>query len=357
MDTKQTATIATAKRPQAWCGADVSKITFDAALWLPLESDSPRQMKDIPVKTFKRSKEGVQAFIAWAKGLLAPYAKQNGSLPSTRVVMEATGSYSVELAVWMIEQCQSLSPAIINPETANAYFRSLALRNKTDRVDARALARFGYERRPSRYEPPTPEMAQLRDLSRYRQSVITTRVAEQHRSGEPHPSPVVRRMLKERLAQFLRQEEKIEKEMRKIVAKTPDLKRDAEAIEGVYGVGFITAVTVLAELGDLRRFEKARQLSASAGLSPRNCVSGTSVHKRSRMSKKGNKHVRKALYMPALAATRGDSDLADIYDRLMSEGKTHKAALCAVMRKMLLVMRAILISGELYEKHYCRSCG
>lgn len=305
----------TAKKLSAWSGNDVSMETFDAGLWLPLECDEPWKMKDIPVKTFKRTREGVTAFIAWTKELLAPYADENGCLPAMRVVMEATGSYSVELAMWMIEQCPSLSPAIINPETASAFIRSLELRNKSDRIDARALARYGAERRPSPYNPPTPEMAQLRDLSRYRQNVITMRVAEQSRDDEPHPAPFVRKMLKQRISQLHRQEKQVEKEMRKIISKTPDLKRDAEAICEIYGVGFITAATVLAELGDLRRFAKARQLSASAGVSPQNADSGKSVHKRPRMSKKGNKHVRKALYMPALTAVRGDNDMADLYNR------------------------------------------
>lgn len=97
---------------------------------------------------------------------------------------------------------------------------------------------------------------------------------------------------------------------------------------------------------------RARQLTAFAGVSPRHEESGTSVRKRTRMSKQGSSRIRRTLYMSAMTVIRGDSDLADFYHRLLDEKKTEMAALGAVMRKLLVVMRAILISGEPYVKHY-----
>ncbi len=343
---KATPKSATDRKTQVWAGCDVAKDTFDAALWLPCESEEPRAMKEVPVKTFERSEEGVRGCIAWLDAMV------DGCEESCRVVMEATGKYSTQLAVWMLAQRDSLSPAIVNPETTCRFAQSLAGRNKTDRTAARALARYGTERPPAPYVPLSPELAELRDLSRYRQAVIQIRVAEENRAKESYESPGVRRLLKERIARFHRDEKKIEVEMAKVLKKSPELDRDAKHLQTVYGVGFITATSILAELGDLRRFATARQMTAFAGVCPRNEVSGTSVHKKPRMSKKGPSRVRKALYMAAMTAIGTDSELADCYERLLDQKKTKMAALGAIMRKILIVMRAILISGEPYRKRY-----
>jgi transposase len=119
-------------------------------------------------------------------------------------------------------------------------------------------------------------------------------------------------------------------------------------------MGFITAVAVLAELGDLRRFTRGRQLSAFVGTAPCNHDSGSSVHKRPRMSKAGEPRVRALLYMCAMVAVGGDNDFADTYHRLTAAGKPKMAALGAIMRKLPLVMRAIVISGQPYEPHFNR---
>jgi transposase len=345
--------VATEKTGTAWVGMDVAKDTFDAGIWLALEPDGERAMKKIPVKTFARTVEGVTEALDWIDGVVLADAGAEENVPAVRAVMEATGSYSLELTLWMIALRPSLEPAIINPKTARSYAESLSVRNKSDRMDARVLARYGAERRPSPYEPPTPERAELRAVARYRVVVVCMRAAEESRAKEPNASALAQRMIHKHIAQFKKDEAALERQLRKIVETMPDVERDAQALDGIFGVGFLTAVTVLAELGDLRRFETGRQLTATSGLSPMNKDSGK-IHKRPRLCKIGNPHVRKALYMPAMAAVRGDNDFADLYNRLIAQGKKTKVAYAAVMRKILLVMRAILRSGQPYQKHYRR---
>jgi transposase len=345
------------KGREPWCGCDVAKASFEAAIRVPAHDEPPCSMQAMEQSAFERTREGVREFLNWADQVLEPFATDEQGLSALRVVMEATGKYSLELALWMTEERASLSPAIINPQTARAFARSLSLRNKTDKTDARALAIYGFERRPVAYEPASRELSQLRLLSRHRQRVIEMRVSEENRLQEPNDSPLVRKMLTRHIAQLRRDEKRLEEEMKKIIDSIPWLKRDAQAMDHIYGVGFITASSLLAELGDLRRFKKARQLSACGGISPRQHRSGQSVHHKTRMSKKGSSYVRKALYMPAMAAIGGDNDLAHFYYRLIHQGNPKKVALGAVMRKLLLTMRAILISGEPYQKHYRKPCG
>ena len=126
--------------------------------------------------------------------------------------------------------------------------------------------------------------------------------------------------------------------MRLVVNGDEDSRCDFALLTSIDGVGPITAMTVLAEIGDLRRFERARQLTAYAGVSPRVVLSGTSVHGKTRMCKRGNARVRQALYLSAMATlnTKHPNTLSTMHYRLCEEGKEGKAALGAVMRKLRL---------------------
>ncbi len=325
-----------------WVGADVAKSTFDAALVRCNQHYPDTPLREIPACTFERSSKGVQAFLSWldAQGL---------EDTDVRVVMEATGNYSTELAVWMLSQRQTLRPAIANPRHTSAFIKSMGLRNKTDRLEARALGFYGVERRPLAYEAPSPEQAELRALSRYRDSLVRQRTALKNQMKETCGSTFVQKNQAKRLRLLTRDIERVEEQMKALVAQHEDLNRDIELLMSIYGVAFINATTVLAELGDLRRFTLARQLSAFAGMSPRHRQSGTSIHGRSRLCKQGNSRVRQCLYLSALAAIRGNNQLRDTYQRLLAQGKPRMVALGAIMRKLLTLMRAILISGKRYQ--------
>ena len=325
-----------------WVGADVAKSTFDAALVRCNQHYPDTPLREIPACTFERSSHGVQAFLSWldAQGL---------EDTDVRVVMEATGNYSTELAVWMLSQRQTLRPAIANPRHTSAFIKSMGLRNKTDRLEARALGFYGVERRPLAYEAPSPEQAELRALSRYRDSLVRQRTALKNQMKETCGSTFVQKNQAKRLRLLTRDIERVEEQMKALVAQHEDLNRDIELLMSIYGVAFINATTVLAELGDLRRFTLARQLSAFAGMSPRHRQSGTSIRGRSRLCKQGNSRVRQCLFLSALAAIRGNNQLRDTYQRLLAQGKPRMVALGAIMRKLLTLMRAILISGKRYQ--------
>ena len=335
-----------------WIGIDVAKSKFDAALVRKGQKWATTALCEVPVTSFERSRKGVASLRQWINRMLEDAVEK----VQVRVIMEATGKYSTELAIWLIEQEPSIAPAIVNPHHTSAFIKSLGLRNKTDKLEARALGFYGVEREPCPYEPPAPEIVELRALCRYRDALVREKVADENRAEGESESRFVTRMRSNRLVQLGRDIKRIEDEMTKVVNTNAQVKHDLELLCSIYGVGFITAVVVIAELGDLRRFRKARQLTAFAGLSPRIYQSGTSVSGRPRMCKKGNPRVRQALYLSAMSAIRGQNDLQRMYKRMTSEGKSPMAALGAVMRKQLTVMRAILISEELYNPDW-RLCG
>jgi len=335
----------TANQEAYWVGADVAKQTFDAALVSPGQHYPSTPLRDVPVATFARSVEGVNEFLSW----LAAQLRGVSSPVSVRMVMEATGSYSVELAGWLNEKYPALAPAIANPRQTSAYLDSMQLRNKTDRVEARALAFYGAERRPAPYETLSPERLELRALSRHRDALVGEKVREQNRGEEPFASKLLASLHKRRLAQLERDIAKIEARSKDLIEMTPELRRDEKLLRSIPGVAFVTSMVVLAELGDLRRFSRARQVTAFAGLTPRRKQSGSSVNAPAVLCKRGNPRIRQALYMAAMVAVRLRGPLKDFYDRLVAKGMNGKAALCAVMRKMLTIMRAILIHETPYN--------
>lgn len=332
--------VASDNRP-AWIGLDVAKRTFDAAVHPAWQPGQGMAFSDMPKQSFPRTADGVAQLLAWVDAM--------GLEVEVRAIMESTGRYSVELAAWLTVGRPSMVPVIVDPKAVCHFIRSLRLRNKTDRADAAALARYGAERAPEAQPPPTPEYATLREMSRQRTFIVNTIVAARNRLEEIAASREVAALHRKtirRLEDDLRQ---IESLMRRHVEEHANLREAVSRLDTIPGVAFITAATILGELGDLTRFRKSRSLSAFAGTSPRRFESGDSVKGKTRMCKQGPPQVRHSLYMAALSAIRGDNSLARFYAALVAKGKPKMVAIGAVMRKMLVLMRALLIKQADYH--------
>ena len=155
---------------------------------------------------------------------------------------------------------------------------------------------------------------------------------------------------KKREIRLERELEKIEKSIRKHVDSHSVVKKKVLLLESIPGVGFLTAATVMSEIGEMDRFATSRKISAYTGLSPRVFESGTSVRRRTRMCKEGQPRIRQALYLSVLAAIRmGENGLSRFYNSLVAKGKTKMTAIGAVMRKLICIMRAVCISGRGYR--------
>lgn len=337
-----------------WVGIDVAKDTFDAALVFYGQHYSPEQIRKVPVKTFTRSAQGTVQFLKWLDG----QTKQHGEMDtaSVRVVMESTGKYSMELSAWLIGKRASLEPAIANAAMTANFIKSLGIRNKTDRLESRALAFYGVERRPAPYEPPTGVYKELRELCRFRNEMVKEQTACKNRNNEASSNPVIRRLAKRKLREIEKHIKDIEKEIRKVLRKDEKVKKDYYLLVSIPGVSFVTACTILGELGDLRRFVRARQLTAFAGLSPRQHQSGSSVNGKPHLCKSGNPRIRRVLYMAAMSSVQYCPSMEKHYTLMLFRGKSKMAGLGAVMRKLLVLMRAILIGNTAYDPEH-KSCG
>jgi transposase len=340
----------------AWLGCDVAKGTFDAAVYPPVPAGAPpRPLESLCAATFPRTAQGVAQCLQWAQGQLDAFARAERleAAPPLRVVMEATGRYSIELIAWFVEHCPTAArPSLLDPTVSHHFLKSLRLRNKTDRIEARAIARLGAERVPASHQPRPAHYESLRELSRERDTIVQIHVSVRNRAQELTDYPEVAKIHQRLVRDVQKALEKVEQAIVAHVQKHDDLNGIVTRLQTIPGVGFWTATVVLAELGDLARFARARQITAYAGVSPRRYQSGTSVRGGTHLCKQGSARVRQALFLSGMSASRGDNDLGRFYRHLVEDvGKPKMVALGAVMRKQLVLMRSLVIHEETYQDH------
>jgi len=340
-------TIVLENRP--WIGMDVHKENFSAALYVDPRPGAP-DLKSMPTKGFKRDAHGVSSCMEWAENLLA--RRRPGS-PAPRVCMEATGRYSIDLAREILRQRPEWEPAIANPRFVKKHGESMGQRCKSDKADARVCACFGAERQPLAYRPLQPAFQELQELARERKSIVEQRTSLGNRMADTGVSKIVCKSQKQLMKQYDKLVEKLDAAITEAMENIPALNADAQAVTQIPGVAKVVSAVTMSELGDLRNFRCSRSISAAAGVNPRVVESGKSKGK-TRMSKQGNGRVRAVLYCAAMAClkTKDDHCLKRFYNRLVSGGKTHMQALGALMRKIIVLMRALVISGKPFDPDY-----
>jgi transposase len=238
-------------------------------------------------------------------------------------------------------------PAIINPARSVGLAKSLGVRNKSDRIDAALLAVFGTIYQPAPTLPKPETQQRLRELDRLREALSEDLTRTRNRLRECLFDPT-RRILEQQIAHLEEAMAETEKELDKALEASPDLQRQAVLLDTVSGIGPVVARTLTAELGDLSAYSRA-VLVALAGLFPRTHDSGTSVHKKARLAGGGGKRLRRVLYLAAMAIQRSKSALKEFGQHLLEAGKTKMCMMGAVMRKLLLMGRAVVKSGKPYD--------
>lgn len=323
-----------------WLGIDVSKYSFYVAI--ADESATTRGWASLPSAKFDLTPQGMKEFLAWLRECGIAKRRIAGAC------IEATGRYSAQ---WVGLTKNRLGPvSTINPARPCAFGKSMGIRDKSDRIDACVIALYGKMHEPK----PTHECAaverQLRDLSRMRHTLSSECQGHKQRLSEA-PSPVVRAVLKRMITKLEREIRQVEQAMQKLIDNDERLSKDFNRAKTVKGIGTNTAMVLLAEFGDMRRYNRD-ELVALAGLYPRDFTSGVSVHKRSKLAKAGKAPVRAALYMCAMSAIQADGHTKNFATRLKKNHKEPMQVLAAVMRKLLMIVHAVIVSETDYDPNY-----
>lgn len=328
------------EKETSWAGFDVGKNSFVAAL--DYHSENVRsKITALPSHEFKRTPEGLEQFFRWVKKIVPNC--------DIRIVMETTGCYSQHLTDWINQLHPEVSVTIENARNIHAFIQSLNLPHKTDKLDAQAIARFGTERQPNPTNRPSKTILTIRELSRERTALIKARVDLQNRR-DTLTSPIVRRINAQTLATLTTQIEKIDKEIKACVVQDEELLSEVHIMTTMPGVSFISAYSILAEIGSLKQYT-AKELSSLSGLAPRILESGSSVHS-SYLSRRSSGRLRQILYLDSVPGVPKIPALQEFHQRLISKGKKKMTARCACMRKMLLMLRSMVIHNTPFNESF-----
>lgn len=248
--------------------------------------------------------------------------------------MEATGVYHESLAYYLCSTQKQIS--IVLPNKISNYARTLDIKTITDKSASQAIARFGLERQLEIWQPPSKIFNDLRQLCREREQLVQERTMLKNqlhaeRTSATTSEKSVKRTNK-RIALINAQEKEIQKEL---INGDRVLVEKMKIISSIPGIGNLTAVTIIAETNGFELITNKKQLVSYAGLDVKEKTSGTSVKSKPRISKRGNRNLRKVMHFPALAAIRTDERFRYIFLRLVSRHGIKMKAIVAIQRKLL----------------------
>lgn len=314
---------------QLWyLGIDVAKAKLDCALRQP---DGKHKHK-----VFNNEPKGFEALREWIC---------KHGVTELHACMEATGVYWEPVAEYLANHQYVVS--VVNPLQVKAFGASRLVRTKTDKVDAKLIAEFCSENRPSPWQAPSLKEQALRAM------VLRLDALQEMRIQEGNRLEVARDVVKDEIASHV---EWLDKEIKNLTRKIrdhidddPELGERKRLLESIPGVGERTIALLLAFALVPGRFANARQVTAYAGLDPRQHESGSSVRGKAHISRFGHSVIRRRLYMPAMYTAYKTTWGRRILDRLTSAGKSPKVIIVAMMRKLLHVAFGVLKAGEKFN--------
>jgi transposase len=312
-------------------GIDIAKHTFDIAT---LQSNGKHRTKAKMPNDLK----GFEALQQW----LLKHAE-----PQAWIVMEATGIYHEALAEWLFKQGYRV--CVLNPAQPAFYARSQLQRVKTDKVDAKLLADYGSRHLAElrSWQPETPEIRRLRALVHRLKDIQEMEQIERNRLESTQESKV-RDSIQSVLDHLKKQTDETLKAIKQLFDDNDDLRGKRDLLTSIDGIADRTAALLLAELGDIQRFDSSKAVTAFSGLNPRLQESGK--HKgHVRISRMGSARLRAGLYMPAVSSLTHNRAIREMAERMKAKGKAGKQIACAAMRKLLCIAYGVLKSGRPFE--------
>jgi len=267
---------------------------------------------------------------------LADLVRRRPPLGATRIALEATGGYEVVVAATLA--AAPLPVAVINPRQIRDFARATGRLAKTDARDAQAIAGVAAAVRPAARTVADADARLLGELVARRRQLVDMLGAEHNRRRLIEP-PALKRRLDAHIRWLERALRELEGDLDTTVRASAIWRATEDLLRSVPGIGPITAYTLIADLPELGRLDR-RKIAALVGVAPINRDSGTLRGRR--MIAGGRASVRHVLYMATLTAIRHNPVIAAFYRRLVSAGRPGKLALTAAMRKLLVILNAIL---------------
>lgn len=299
-----------------WVGIDVSKETLEVA-WTNGERTQRLATTNSP-------------------GGFQELMRQWPEPAAVRIVVEATGGYERALVAALVEA--GLRTAVVNPRHVRDFAKGLGLLAKTDRLDAAALARFGRQVEPRLLEADPTQRAELMQLVTRRRQLVDLRTMESNRR-ELTTARAAAKSIRHVLSLLDKEIVCLEAEIARLLDSDDDWRAKIQLLSTAPGVARITSATLVAEVPELGRLGR-QAIAALVGVAPFNDDSGR--HRGERRVIGGRASVRRVLYMAALSARRCNPTIRAFAQRLAAQGKRPKVVVTACMRKLLVILNAML---------------
>jgi transposase len=337
----------TCLNPVKYCvGIDISKDEMAVCF---SQMDGQQRITIKGSRKFSNNLRGWKSLETWISRF-----RKNAEVPLVSVV-EATGVYYEGFAYHFKAQGYTLH--VVLPNKSKHFAKSLNVKTKNDIVDAALLSRMGLERSLPAWKGMNLNMHKIKQLSRQRVALqqMRTRVSNQlhaHTHGHASQKSIVQGM-HQHLKFLDKQIKSLEAELTQSAANDPELKQKLDNICTIKGIGIMTALTVVAETNGFDLIENKGQLVSYAGYDVVENQSGISLKGKTRISKKGNSHIRSALYFPALCAAKYEPKLQNIYQRILEKNpKVKMIGAVAVQRKLLVLIYTLYKKNEPYDPHF-----
>jgi transposase len=292
--------------------------------------DVSKEILDVFILPFKKHLQ----FKNNSKGILKLIEKLK-SFPPSSIVMEATGGYEKQVAQTLTKAEQAVS--VINPRQIRNFAKALGKLAKTDKIDAQIIALFSEKMQPKANVSCNENQQQLTENATRRRQLIDMITMEKNRLDKS--SNQLKKSIRRILKVLEKELETITETLTEVIQSNAQYAEKSQLLKSIKGVGTIVAAGIISDLPELGNVT-ARQITALAGLAPYNCDSGTLRGKRAIWG--GRASVRCTLYMAALVAIRYNKQIKDFYERLRRVGKQKKVAIVACMRKLLIIMNAMM---------------
>jgi transposase len=312
-------------------GIDISKLSMDVTL---------HKGEQRLHKRFANNEQGIQHLLAWLV---------SQEVCHLHVCMEATNVYWEQVALALCQADYLVS--VVNPRRIKGFALSQMQRNKTDKVDSQVIAAYCAAMNPEGWEAPSETQRKLRALERHRLDLKRTITQQKNRQKTLRDEDVLASL--QRVLDALQAELKaVEKQMDELTSQHQQLREQKQLLLSVTGIGPKSANMLLAEMPQMGAYDNARAVAADAGVTPAHHESGTSVKRKTRISKIGKSVVRGELHMPALNAMRTNPILRAFAQRLRAAGKPEPVIICAVVRKLLHICYGVLKHNQPFDPQY-----
>lgn len=308
------------KNTAQWVGIDVSKATLDVYI-RPL---------------------GITLKVANTELEISKLVEELKSYDLNLIVIEATGGLETEVIIQL--QAALLPVALINPRQGRDFAKATGKLAKTDAIDAQILAHFGEAMKPKVLAIESESARQLRELMSRRRQLVEMQTAEKNRRTRTRGQALAD--IEEHIEYLEQRLEKLNQEIEQLTQTNQEWIDKVNLLKTTPGIGPVISTTLVSDLPELGRLT-AKQISRLVGVAPINHDSGQ--HKGKRMIQGGRAHIRATLYMGAVVAMRHNPVIKAFYERLVGRGKSKKLALTACVRKILVILNAMVRQNQPWQ--------